>query len=147
MGYYTDFTLRAEGRGAVYDKMMRDRSKITFSYSNYDFTLGDWLDRDYSENLKWYEWEKDMKQLSKEWPNVLFILDGDGEETGDLWRAWFRNGAMYKLEAKIVFETIKPDLDKHLPYDHDLDKRLGEQYKEELKDEIARLQKQLDSLD
>ncbi|ASR77580.1 hypothetical protein SEA_PARADIDDLES_99 [Streptomyces phage Paradiddles] len=146
MGYYTDFTLSAEGRGPIYDKMMKQKDKIVFSQGDYDFILGEWLDRGYSQNLKWYDWEKDMKQLSREWPNVLFILEGDGEETGDLWKAWFRNGEMHKLEAKIVFETIKPDLDKHLPYDKDLDKRLGEQYKKELAAEIAKLQAQLDEL-
>jgi hypothetical protein len=146
MGYYTDFTLSAEGKGPVWDKLMRAKDKLVFSSGNYDFVLGEWLDRNYSQNIKWYEYEEDMKQLSKEWPNVLFILEGDGEETGDLWKAWFRNGGMHKLEAKIVFETIKPDLDRYLPYDHELDKRLGEQYKKELEAEIAKLQKQLDSL-
>ncbi|UMO76292.1 hypothetical protein SEA_TOMAS_107 [Streptomyces phage Tomas] len=146
MGYYTDFSLTAEGSGPVYEKMMAERHKITFSHSNYDFTLGTWLDRDYSDNLKWYEHEEDMKTLSSEWPNVLFILEGDGEEAGDMWKAWFRNGHMYKLTAKIVFETTKPDLDKYLPYDHNLEKELAERYKRELQDQIDELKRRLDGL-
>lgn len=147
MGYYTDFRLSVEGSGPVYDKLMREKDKIVFSQGDYDWNLGKWLAEYYTESCKWYDWQKDMESLSADWPNVLFILEGDGENTGDLWKAWFRNGKSHKLEAKIVFETIKPDLDSVLPYDHELDNRLAREYKKQIEDEIAKLQKQLDELD
>lgn len=47
-----------------------------------------------SECIKWYpeHYEKELTQLSKMFPEVLFILDGEGEEAGDLWRMFFKNG-------------------------------------------------------
>lgn len=54
---------------------------------------------------KWYDHEKDMVKLSKEFPNVIFHLSGDGEEQGDVWKEIYSGGAKQKsLKAKIVFE-------------------------------------------
>lgn len=141
MGYYTDYRLRVEGSGAAYDKLMKEKDNIIFS--DYDWNLGRWLEEHHGENCKWYDYETDMQQLSREWPNVLFILEGDGEEAGDLWKAWFRNGKMHKLEAKIVFETITPDLDRLLPIDYDLEKRLAADYRASLLQQKASIEKQL----
>lgn len=146
MGYYTDFRLSVVGSGPVYDKLMSQKNNVIISRGNYDFPLSRWIDKDYSDNLKWYEWKEDMKQLSSEWPNVLFILEGDGEESGDMWKAWFRNGRSYKLEAKIVFETAKVDLDTLLPIDYDVEERLAKQYKEEIQARIKELSDELENL-
>ncbi|QJD50847.1 hypothetical protein KNV00_gp172 [Streptomyces phage Bmoc] len=152
MGYYTDFRLSVEGSGPVYDKLMEQKDKVIISPGDYDWNFGRWVSDHYTENAKWYDWESDMKSFSLEWPNVLFILEGSGEEPGDMWKAWFRNGAMRKIEAKIVFETIDPELDKYLPYDYDLEKRLAKKYMDDLKErkksleaELHRLQSMLDN--
>jgi hypothetical protein len=143
MGYYTDFRLSVEGSGPVYDKLMAEKDKVIISPGDYDWNFGRWISDHYSENAKWYDWEDDMKSLSSEWPNVLFILEGSGENPGDMWKAWFRNGAMHKIEAKIVFETIDPQLDKHLPYDYDLEKRLAKKNMDNLQERRKALQKEL----
>ena len=33
-----------------------------------------------------------MKEFSKKFPDALFILEGDGEGSDDLWKAYFKNG-------------------------------------------------------
>ena len=38
---------------------------------------------------KWYDWESDMSLLSKRFPDVLFCLHGDGEDSDDKWDAYF----------------------------------------------------------
>lgn len=146
MGYYTDYRLRVEGSGPAYDKLMKEKDKIIFSKGDYDWNLGEWLEENYTAKSKWYDYETDMQLFSREWPNVLFILEGDGEEAGDMWKAWFRNGKMHKLEAKIVFETIVPDLDKLLPIDYDLEKRLAADYRTSLLQQKASIEKQLADL-
>lgn len=143
MGYYTDFRLSVEGSGPVYDKLMAEKDNVTISRGDYDWNFGRWISENYTENAKWYDWEDDMKSFSREWPNVLFILEGSGEEPGDMWKAWFRNGAMRKIEAKIVFETIDPELDKYLPYDYDLEKRLARKHMDNLKERKAALEAEL----
>lgn len=57
-----------------------------------------------SEPCKWYDCEKDMKALSLEYPTVTFTVYGDGEESGDIWRATVKNGVWEEKKAKIVFE-------------------------------------------
>lgn len=63
-----------------------------------------------SYDVKWYEHEEELKQFSINYPNVLFILTGIGEESyfignllsADIWIKYFFNGKSYtdKLEHK-----------------------------------------------
>lgn len=52
----------------------------------------------------WYEHEEDMKKFSEKYPTLLFTLHGTGEETGDLWRAYFKNGKVQNCPAIITFD-------------------------------------------
>jgi len=58
----------------------------------------------FDDSVKWYDCEKDMKSYSKKHPNVLFLIDGEGEESADIWKAYFKNGKMFKAKATLVFE-------------------------------------------
>lgn len=60
-----------------------------------------------TESCRWYEWASEVGALSKQFPYVLFQLEGEGEESGDLWRAYFRAGKVQKVKAIVTF----PDLD------------------------------------
>lgn len=62
------------------------------------------------DSCKWYEHEDDMKRLSKEFPEVVFQLNGEGEESGDVWVKYFKNGKMQvdKAEIKLApFDATK----------------------------------------
>lgn len=54
---------------------------------------------------KWYQAEEEMREMSAEIRNVLFTLHGEGEETGDIWDAFFLNGKSQKEKAVL---TINP---------------------------------------
>jgi len=58
------------------------------------------------EPMKWYDHETDMIKYSLSKPDVLFVLDGDGEDSGDIWRKYFKNGKMQPALAKIVFDNF-----------------------------------------
>jgi len=64
----------------------------------------------FGEPNKWYEWEEDMRKFSLKYPDVLFTLDGEGEENGDIWTAYFRNGKC-QIERAVIqvmpFDPIK----------------------------------------
>ena len=60
------------------------------------------------ERTKWYSRERDMREFSKKHPHVLFTLSGDGEEAGDLWKAYFRDGLMQMSKAEISYEPFNP---------------------------------------
>lgn len=145
MGYYTDFKLSVEGNGPVYDKFMQEIEGIRVARGNYDLEMPKLLNGYYQE-MKWYEHEEDMKTLSLEWPNLLFILEGDGENRGDVWKAWFRNGLMHKMEAKIVFETLQPDLDTLLPLNKEFEEKMKADMAKEKKAKIAMLRRELEEL-
>ncbi len=63
-----------------------------------------------SEEWKWGSWKVDMHTISRLFPQVLFTIDGEGEEAGDLWRAYVHNGMMQFEKAVITygeFDTTK----------------------------------------
>ena len=60
------------------------------------------------EEARWYENELEMARLSRFWPEVTFVLEGDGEQSDDLWRSYFRDGKVHAVEGKIVFADFDP---------------------------------------
>jgi len=60
----------------------------------------------FDDETKWYEHEADMKKISKEYPDVIFELSGEGEESGDVWKKYFVNGKMQVCKAILVFDEF-----------------------------------------
>jgi hypothetical protein len=119
MGYATHYTLTFSGSRQDQDKFVvfleeskkkeKDRTKNDFHFANgenleipvswlYDFWTGD------ADSCKWYGNEKDMKVVSKAFPDIVFKLQGEGEEPGDMWIKYFKNGKMQKCHAKIEYD-------------------------------------------
>jgi hypothetical protein len=106
MGYHTDFQLSvdhywpyAESKiDAAIDEMNR-----YFERSS-DGTF--WLDLDDT----WYDHEEDMVKLSAKFPEILFELEGTGEQAMDLWVKYFKGGKIQRAPAQITF----PDFDEKL---------------------------------
>lgn len=91
MGYYTRYTV--------------DWNTVEPEYLEFDFfTVSN---GDTTEGMKWYNYEYDMVHTSKQYPETTFTLYGEGEESGDIWTAWFRDGKHQKVQAKLVID--KPD--------------------------------------
>lgn len=82
MGYYTRYKLHTDAPANVLPKILDART------ADYGF-LGNVLR---SDQLKWYEHEDDMLAISAKFPKVTFRLDGEGEESLDVWRKWFKGG-------------------------------------------------------
>ena len=111
MGYYTHYTLEivgdaltevkgidSEGKpGSVFVPL--DSSKITdevLALSGYS---------SFSE-IKWYDHETHMRQISRKYKDLLFILRGEGEESGDLWVKYFKNGKMQTARARVEYDKF-----------------------------------------
>ncbi len=58
-----------------------------------------------NSQAKWYDWEDDMKFLSKALPDIVLHLKGIGEDHNDIWRAHFLNG---KVQICVIPE-FDPD--------------------------------------
>lgn len=112
MGYYTHYSLEVHGiKNAEEHASLRDF--IGSSSYNYCFQE-DEMDVYESEayfasedECKWYGHEKDMINLSKQFPDMIFCLEGDGEERGDMWRKYFHNGIMEFCPAYISYPSPK----------------------------------------
>ena len=96
MGYYTRYSIKHdEINPAVTDVIDEALEKIWDGYSPFD------------EECKWYEHEDDMKEFSKRFPNVLFTLSGEGEEAGDIWKKYFKNGKVQVSKARIIVDDFE----------------------------------------
>lgn len=62
------------------------------------------------ESSRWYDHEDEMRSFSEQFPHVLFTLSGEGEENGDLWKKYFRNGKMQAAPAKITYAEFDESL-------------------------------------
>jgi hypothetical protein len=50
-----------------------------------------------------------IREMSLQFPDVLFTLSGEGEEGGDLWKAYYLNGKMQREEGVITFGEFDPE--------------------------------------
>ncbi len=55
------------------------------------------------ECSKWYNWEEDLKTFSLKHPDVLFEMAGEGEGSGDIWKAYCKNGKIQIETAVVTF--------------------------------------------
>lgn len=62
------------------------------------------------EPIKWYNIEEDCTKVSKMNPNVLFYVDGEGEEAGDIWRCFFFNGQKERHNQQKWVPPEKPTM-------------------------------------
>lgn len=104
MGYYTDYNLTTENDEKYTEYQMvsalLDINSDLGDPSN-TFSFGEIFGWD---SLKWYGHEKDLIELSKRFPEVLFTLEGHGEEKEDIWREYYRNGQIQWAPAQIIFD-------------------------------------------
>lgn len=108
MGYYTHFHMEvADKRGHELDETTLKEVRDGFdAMLDYDGAFDEITECDIC--LKWYEHEQDMINFSIEFPNLRFVLDGEGEEPDDWWTAWFCNGKMHRSCAKVIPPDIAP---------------------------------------
>ena len=96
MGYYTTYTLRTT-RGCDNQEEIEEKLQ---EISGNSIKFG------WDDSYKWYTHEQDMKELSEIYTETTFILEGEGEESGDIWRKYFKNGKMQVCKAEIVFPAF-----------------------------------------
>lgn len=113
MSYYTNFLLKysyAEGFNAnENDEIIR--KDICHSLSR----ITDWMTEEDVEALihygcecKWYNRKSDMKELAEEFPNIHFILEGVGEDQGDIWIMDFWGDKCCERYKKIIMPNEQP---------------------------------------
>jgi hypothetical protein len=90
MGYYTKYTLFIE------ENTSKEESEAI------DTVLGEYSELLYHHDteLKWYEHEQFLVEVSVLFPHLTFILTCIGE-VGDMWKKRFVNGHVDRVKAEI----------------------------------------------
>lgn len=114
MGYYTTYSLKIlnnkedleSSNEFFYDTSFEDYSMDLISKFIKKYEIEYVINSDGTPNdtAKWYEHEEQLIEFSKLYPNVIFKLKGEGEESGDLWIKYFKNGKHQYCEAIVTFE-------------------------------------------
>lgn len=117
MGYYTQFKLDIESGEESYrvEELADtpDGEKVTILGKKIDILhqihslIPDQIH--YEESVKWYDHENDMRKISKDYPDHVLRLAGQGEEADDLWVKFFHNGLMQKVPATISYDPYDPE--------------------------------------
>lgn len=113
MGYYTHFELSVSGPSEFIAEFQLLADTEDPVWSEYNDKISDWAYGNDWDSRKWYGWKDDLASVSKQYPYLLFEITGEGEENGDIWHAWGRNGNVHVEKAKISWNT--PDIDTILP--------------------------------
>ncbi|KKM87692.1 hypothetical protein LCGC14_1266350 [marine sediment metagenome] len=96
MGYYTRFNLKVIGKTDI-NIIDEFRNKCDYAEVALD------EDGNADEECKWYDCREDVQEFSKRYPDVLFLLEGKGEDVPDEWRFYARNGKGCLQKSKDAF--------------------------------------------
>ena len=91
MGYYTRYDI--SDNPETVQQAIEDISQYSF-YSGQ------------TDTVKWYDWQEHCKEVSKNFPNLVIKVEGDGEEQGDQWKAYIKNGKIQIAKAVVTFEEF-----------------------------------------
>jgi len=102
MGYYTRFELKiTEPKNST----LTEESIIPEFRKKYECAKYALSEEGYTEEpCKWYECEDELKEFSKSYPEHLFLLEGEGEESGDIWKLYVKNGKCQRASAQVTFD-------------------------------------------
>jgi hypothetical protein len=102
MGYYTRHELSIKSGSDNLIKELREYSQEA-SYALQD-------NGDTEESCKWYGHQDELRSFSLLHPEALFKLEGEGEESCDIWVEYYQNGKMQLCKAKISFDGFDESL-------------------------------------
>jgi hypothetical protein len=124
MGYYTNYKLQIIPHNEeIYDLFITDTGYIE------------------DDSTKWYSWREDCQSLSKQNLGYLFILYGEGESTGDIWKAAFLNG---EVVWEWHLDTTIPEVPEEIMEQAKIEFTIHEEM--EAKQKITELEKQIAEL-
>lgn len=99
MGYYTFYKLKInEATNEQKELMVKELNENNKDYS--DAEILEYLINNPNDTpeYKWYEYRIDMEKLSSKFPEIKFTLNGEGEESNDIWEITFLNGKIISVK-------------------------------------------------
>lgn len=106
MGYYTEYSLRVLDYPNYVSYNVKDLINPQEAFVKFMKSKIVNYSSPFNEGIKWPDHKEEMCEFSKILPEVVYVLEGKGEDDDDLWREYYRNGKMYKEMAKITYEPF-----------------------------------------
>lgn len=106
MGYCTAYKLGVQGSAP--DELQRLVADLKARSESAEYALND--DGSTCESCKWYDHENELRKFSKTAPTRVFVLSGWGEDSGDIWRKYFRDGKCQVAKAEIIIPEFSERL-------------------------------------
>lgn len=110
MGYYTQYNLYVHNYDGLNETERNDVNSAIEALNIFDGGDNWW-----SAYEKWYDHDDDMLALSTRFPDVVFQLYGDGEDSEDRWMTYYKNGRCQEDALHITVEEDPFDESKLLP--------------------------------
>lgn len=116
VGYYTEYNMTVHN--VKDEEQLEELHELLDDYGILQYALdfgtlyGDEVEFFSCGAVKWHEHEEDMKKVSKEFPDMVFQLRGNGDDPEDIWEKYFQNGECETCMAEITIpkpERIKWD--------------------------------------
>ena len=110
MGYMTLYTLVVGDEGQEISDSRREEILDWLEQDeSFSSELEDFHESGMNGYTKWYEHDQDMFRLSRAFPEVLFILWGEGEEPEDLWKSYYLGGRVQEAPARVEYPPFDAD--------------------------------------
>lgn len=108
MGYYTTFTLGIQDKEK---NTSENINRLHLALIEIDSDNKHVFDNDGTQvwsdgGIKWYEHSEDMEKVSKLLPDLVIQVDGEGEEVGDIWRSFWKNGKVHEAKRTVIVEEF-----------------------------------------
>ena len=93
MRYTTDYMFDEEGTIPNEEQVKQLESITGYSHEDEGDLYGS----------TWTDFEQNMIEFSELYPEDLWVILGDGEETEDTWKHYFKNGKQFGTDGEITF--------------------------------------------
>jgi len=98
MGYATQYRFSViEGDDNLVNEFRKENDNAEYAFDE---------DGSFNCECKWYDHEKDLKNFSLKHPDALFLLEGVGEDSGDEWRLYVKEGQSQVCRGEMVFPAF-----------------------------------------
>ena len=84
---------------AVVAQLREENDEAAYAFDGSGSSLG---------HVRWYDAKSDLILFSQKYPDYVFVLGGEGDETGDLWLMYIYNGQVQECPATITYRPFDP---------------------------------------
>jgi hypothetical protein len=112
MGYYTTYSLEVIGEEVTIPKSFIEEANkygiVVPTNVNHEVSIGELskYGNPFEGECSWYEHDEDMKAYSKQYPTLIFKISGEGEESGDIWVKYYKDGKVQECKAKVTYDEF-----------------------------------------